>query len=368
MCDACSVFDIALINVSFDLNEINSSVIDISREILSSFQRFGYIRITGHGVSNSTISDSFKLGQSFFTSESSFKTENYSKDKARRGYSESSSENFGSLKGDSLQPNDLVEKFRIGPPILIDDDKSNYHKCKDGRVHFYPNIWPSQPEDFRETLTQLYQEISSLAVNILQIIEIGLNNRQSNILTKNMDKHTSILSLNYYNELDMSGDENGGTAPVPAIIRVAEHTDVSMITIVAQSLDASRTWLEIFQDGQWIKIPYMEDSLIVHIGDCLEDWSRGLLKSVLHRVVSSRSPASAVEQFMPRMSLAFFVSPNYDALMEWKDDVISEKSPDNTVDTNYSLWRKQRIRRAQRALKGGIRPSPSPSSVAITNK
>ena len=188
------------------------------------------------------------------------------------------------------------------------------------------------------------------------------------------DKHTSILSLNYYpllqkakeHKIDNSRHQqfqksSKSVEDGEEIIRIAEHTDVSMLTIVSQHVmgssqssppsikeplytqqpkdkeqtDAKRIYtvsvppnntVEIGTDisdisknvdnsrgpdgencspsseeeeymelqvydargGCWRGVPYIEGALIVNIGDCLQDWSRGLLRSALHRVVSTK--------------------------------------------------------------------------------
>ncbi|CAN0902313.1 Gibberellin 20-oxidase-like protein [Linum grandiflorum] len=67
------------------------------------------------------------------------------------------------------------------------------------------------------------------------------------------------------------------------------HTDMSCVTIVCQV----RT-----KEGKWMDIEPRPDSLVVNIGDMLEAWSNGELRSSEHRVVLKRP----VERF----TLAFF--------------------------------------------------------------
>eukprot|EP01034_Spumella_vulgaris_P036220 gene36220-44681_t len=207
------------------------------------------------------------------------------------------------------------------------------------------------------------------------------------------DKHTSILSLNYYPPSESA--DSSTTCINDTIIRVAEHTDVSMLTIVAQSIsrpgditspttatDTTSTYpgggLEILDPStaQWLSVPYLPGGLVVNVGDCLSDWSGGRLRSARHRVVTTHSGSSSMVNSVSeyrdnvcasdeRYSLAYFLAPNYDALMQWPVDhgcttdgespssVADSTARETTVQTpavNYTTWRKARIKRALEQL------------------
>ena len=52
---------------------------------------------------------------------------------------------------------------------------------------------------------------------------------------------------------------------------------------------------------RWLDAPVLEDCLTVNLGDCLEYWTNGLLRSTKHRVVFTPET-----QMMPRYSMAYF--------------------------------------------------------------
>lgn len=72
-------------------------------------------------------------------------------------------------------------------------------------------------------------------------------------------------------------------------------------------------------DGQTSALP-----ILVNIGDLLEDWTGGLLKSTVHRVVFPQKGAS-VKEGGDRYSIAYFCHPLDDATL---DPVPSEKVRD----------------------------------------
>jgi isopenicillin N synthase-like dioxygenase len=85
-----------------------------------------------------------------------------------------------------------------------------------------------------------------------------------------------------------------------------EHTDYGSITLLltddAGGLDVRR------RDGTWVHAPPMADAFVCNIGDCLMRWSNDIYVSTPHRVTSPPG--------RDRYSVAFFLDPNPDALVE----------------------------------------------------
>jgi isopenicillin N synthase-like dioxygenase len=240
----------------------------------------------------------------FFSSSYEVKCAAYSKSRSTRGYSDGNSENFATLIGDK-KPNDSVEKFRIGPinreeAVGKPDD---YYSCKEGRVFFYPNNWPEGIEGFEEDITAYYQMMSDLALTILNILEVGLN-LPFNYFASHMNYPTSILGLNYYYpSISEASSDTSSHADHPFQVRIAAHTDVSLLTIVSQRGRDDMGGLEVLPHSKtttnnnssnnssnsssnsnssnnnsliaaaanshasdWVKIPYNNDAFVVNIG------------------------------------------------------------------------------------------------------
>jgi isopenicillin N synthase-like dioxygenase len=66
-------------------------------------------------------------------------------------------------------------------------------------------------------------------------------------------------------------------------------------------------------DGLWVDVPYVPGGFIINIGDMMQRWTNDQWLSNMHRVVNP-----PVEPFVPkpRQSIAFFLHPNHDALIE----------------------------------------------------
>lgn len=54
---------------------------------------------------------------------------------------------------------------------------------------------------------------------------------------------------------------------------------------------------------EWLDAPVDNDAVLVNVGDLMEFWTGGQLKSTVHRVSLPRSP----EEAGPRFSIAYFL-------------------------------------------------------------
>ena len=327
-------------NISCSHHVSNKSEI---KTLLKALSTNGFIQICNHNIDESVILNAVQSSKEFFSLNHDQKMLHESKDKARRGYSPISSENFASLAGASNKPNDTVEKYRIGPIVSESIKILNleYYDSKEARVHFFENDWKDLDQEFIYNMKSYYEVMTNLSAKLLSIIEtaVGLT---PGFFERVLDKQTSIMSLNYYPPLSRINTN------VSTTTRVAEHTDVSMLTIVYQTtdtVDQNIGGLEVFDAtrNEWLKVPYTPNAFVVNVGDCLSDWSQGLFKSSMHRVLMNDT-----EESSHRYSMAYFCTPNYDAELIWPVD-----KEESSATITYSTWRKNRIKRAIQMLKKG---------------
>lgn len=313
----------------------------------------GLAYISNHGV-EVELEGAWPMLGSFFSQQEDAKLQACSTNKALRGYSPALSENFATLVG-QVRPNDIVEKFRVGPIRNTDGvELSRGH-----RSFYFPNTWPpgESSETFKGCIELLYEALSRVALKLSEALAISLG-LQPCTFTQSMKHPTSILSANCY-----PTDGTRAQAECDGPLRIAAHTDVSMFTLVAERrynytdvhlekrVPGESGGLEVLVGGDWQAVSPREHQLIMNIGDCLMDWSSGKLKSALHRVCfpslemirgnGAQKEPSALPLF-DRLSVAFFVSPDPDAIVSILDDAGTSGSRPLT----YEAWRKKRIRRA----------------------
>lgn len=260
ICDISAYLPISGQNFPYS-SEIEDQRQIIITQIVESLSSLGFIYLVGHGIPMELLQRVSQQNQIFYMLSLEEKMRFMSKDKARRGYSSLNTENFASLAGEK-KPNDLVEKLRFGPEISSHDLENNpYYHSNECKVHFMQNEWGNLPSTFRDTIIEYYNAVQRLAELILEILALGLN-QPSDYFTSSLDKHTSILTFNHFPSLSALD-----STIEPNQLRVAEHTDVSLITIVNQlqpnSSFSSSVGLEICTpDGNWIPIPNIPGELV----------------------------------------------------------------------------------------------------------
>lgn len=104
------------------------------------------------------------------------------------------------------------------------------------------------------------------------------------------------------------------TVGLPEVEGLGKHTDMSCITILYQDEIGG---LQVrSKEGQWMDIAPREGTLVVNIGDLLQSWSNGRLRSSEHRVV--------LKQPVSRFSLAYFWCFEDEKVISAPEDVVGE--------------------------------------------
>jgi isopenicillin N synthase-like dioxygenase len=300
-----------------------------------------------------SFSENEQTLKEFFRLPLDIKSRAISKDKARRGYSGISTENFASLIGTAGKPNDLVEKFRVGP--IVDSTSKEqcpeYYSTKEGRIHYFANDFSSLSNGFQLFLISYFQQMETLSNLILSIFELSCGLPLHSLSHCEPGKsHTSILSFNCFPKLNGSSAASVTGSPLE---RIADHVDVSVFTIVAEVCSSSEKSLNcelqfLNETNEWETIQFEENGVVVNIGECFQYRSEGLLKPARHRVIEKVNEERAIEE---RLTSAYFYTPNYDQLLDWPMDSSVPISSLETAPLTYSEWRRQCIAKAVKSLK-----------------
>lgn len=164
--------------------------------------------------------------------------------------------------------------------------------------HFYP--WGQCPAELREQLNDYYQQANSLAGELLQWVEnytpadIAQNYHQS-LSSMIEDSQQTLLRVLHYPPL--AGNEE------PDAIRAAAHEDINLLTVLPA---ANEPGLQVkLKSGEWLDVPCDFGTLIVNIGDMLQEASGHYFPSTTHRVVN---PAG-MDTTRARISLPLFLHP-----------------------------------------------------------
>ncbi len=243
-------------------------------------QDVGFIYISGHGLDPLAIKNAREHAFDFFRQPIS--TKNDIKVGANhRGFLAQG----GAVMGKDQLP-DLKESFIFG-----DNNTYQDHSLRG------ENRWPLSQPNFVTSAKLWFNSASELAETLLTGFAIGLNLPSKTFLNQS-DKPLSRASFVYYppQEVQQNSLQYG----------VGPHTDFGVLTILAQDQVGG---LEIqTPDGQWLKAPPIEGTLIINVGDLLARWTNNAFRSTPHRVINTSG--------QERLSLVLAYDPNPETLID----------------------------------------------------
>lgn len=241
----------------------------------------GFFRICDHGIDRALIENVYHAAEQFFGLQDDYKNQYYiAKSSNHRGYVPFTE------KGDYPdEVNRSYEAFDMGLDLPHNDP--DYLA---GNGVLGPNVWPHLA-GFRETIAQYYDEVSKLGRLICGALEAHLDLPKGS-MTNQMSKPISQLRLLHYVRQVSTIERKS--------VNMGAHTDYECLTL----LHTRNKGLQVMtQDDHWIDVPVDPDVLVVNIGDMMEAWTNGILRSAPHRVLNLEPE---------RFSLPYFVATNYD--------------------------------------------------------
>lgn len=268
----------------------------IADEIGWAARTIGFFQISDHGIDLGLIEATYQAAARFFALPDETKRKYYiGLSSNHRGYVPFTE------KGDYPdEKNRSYEAFDLGLDLPADD--VDY---RSGNRLLGPNVWPDL-DGFKETVAQYYREISALGRLISSCLEIHLGLPRGT-MSEHMSKPISQLRLLHYVRQQHTKDHKS--------VNMGAHTDYECLTL----LHTRNKGLQVLtQEDSWIDVPIDPDVFVVNIGDMLEAWSNGLLRSTPHRVLNLRPE---------RFSLPYFVATNYDTVIKPFKQLVSADRP-----------------------------------------
>ncbi|KAF9436968.1 hypothetical protein BGZ76_002419 [Entomortierella beljakovae] len=300
---------------------------ECSRQIGEASKNIGFFYLKNHGVPQDLINGMFDRSEQYFRQP----VEEKSKFRIQRnnvGYSGLMSEK---LDPDHQTQGDLKEAFNVCKHSL--DDESTTHfamgdKSEQGKVGTF------------------FKDLHKLARDIMQCFAIALEVPEkdggSHFFDKSheWDAHSGT-TLRFLHYPKQSGDPHTPLA--------GSHTDYGSITLLMQKdiagLEVQAT--RISKDVPWVAAPVIPDTILINIGDHLQMWTNGLLKSTMHRVMYNPQQLDN-----SRYSIACFIHANDDTKLapissrlitqEMREEGVEFEEGRNMTAGEYLKWRLDR--------------------------
>jgi len=323
---------IPLIDFSQFLHGTPSAKKETASQILSGFQKAGFLYLKNHGIAPSTVDKVFARSAEFFAQPQDQKDAlAWYSPEANRGYTAHGREKVTQLaeKGD-------VEALRAEVPDL----KESMEIGREGEEGC-PNMWPPASEagaaEFKETMLAFFDECKELHIQVMRAIAEGLGIERS-WFDGYTDRGDNTLRLLHYPPVKKEVFERNKSQ-----VRAGEHTDYGSITLLFQD---ARGGLQVSSpDGTFVNATPIPDTIVVNAGDLLARWSNDTIKSTTHRVVEPPLPPSPEQgdTYPARYSVAYFCNPNFDRQIETIPSTCKEGERPNYEAVNSEEYLVKRL-------------------------
>ncbi len=259
----------------------------------------GFLFLKNHGLMTGLIEKVFSQASKFFAQPEEIKRAwAIGPDTNNRGWAYLGSESLDETS-DQI---DQKEAFNIGWDLSADDPR--VLKAEPFRG---VNLWPDLP-GFKSTLLDYFGQVHQLGVEMMRAAALDLGLPETRF-DDDFDEPLATLRLLSYPAA--TGTEGA--------IGAGAHTDYGALTFL---LTDGTAGLQVKpRDGDWIDAPVVPDAFVVNIGDCLMRWSNDTYVSTPHRVLPPPKP---------RQSIAFFLDPNPEAIIEALPGTGTAKYPPTT--------------------------------------
>ncbi|MCB0411284.1 MAG: isopenicillin N synthase family oxygenase [Bdellovibrionales bacterium] len=269
-----------------DYLEGNETLKDkFTSDLFRGLKNFGFIIIKDHPIPLSLLKKAYELSEKLFALPEETKKSYVSKSGAgQRGYTP-----FGREHAKDSKFPDLKEFWHVGRNL---PEAHPFHQL-------YPeNIWPTELTEFKTTFLELYNQLDTIGLTLLESLTKPLELRP-NYFTEMTADGNSILRLLHYPPIPEGVD--------PHCVRAAAHEDINLLTIL---VSASASGLELLdRNGKWLAIETEPNNLIVDSGDMLSRITNEKIPSTTHRVVN---PAGKNQS---RYSMPYFIHPHPEAVL-----------------------------------------------------
>ena len=289
---------IPVIDFSKFLNGTAEQKLETAQEMIKAFSNSGFIYLSNHGVSKATISQNFAASKQLFDKPLQYKLDlEWESAESNRGYVPQGREKLTEL--DKHGRFDEIEKLRKANPDL----KETFEIGKRGDV--FMNRIPADWPEFETITEELFDEMQTLNVNVMNCINLGLD-LPDDFLSSYVNKSENTLRLLHYPQVPESKLSEESR-------RAGAHCDYGSVTLLLQD-DSGGLEVMDYKTNNFVKATPIPNTIVVNVGDMLQRWSNDRLKSTLHRVVRPYKSTNGV--FPERYSIAYFCNPNFDSFIE----------------------------------------------------
>ncbi|CAF3372463.1 unnamed protein product [Rotaria sp. Silwood2] len=268
---------------SLPIIDLKADEATIIQSISSACSTTGFFYLRNHSLLDAQ-ERMFKLAKEFFCLPLNTK-EQYIITKENYGYVRRGQENLDSTNTKLI---DEKEAFNIGKSM-----KSNE----------LPPLFAEL--DNYQFINKFYRDCYDLCMKLLTYVAQCFNIDSDYFTSRHKWelKSDDIVRLLHYPTVKNQSDE---------CIRAGAHSDYGSLTLLFQHEHKSGLQVLDRSTNTWYPVEPFDDMIVVNFGDIFEYWSKGFIKSTVHRVIM---PIVDSTKDNERFSIAFFCHPNESTLL-----------------------------------------------------
>ena len=274
----------------------------VAQQVRRACETVGFFYLAGHGVPQALIDAAFAASREFHAMPLP----------AKRSL-KINENNIGYLAvNESMQRHSTVHKAtrpNFNESFFIGHDRPADHPdVVAGTPLRGRNQWPDGHAKMRATMVAYFKTLEALGQRLLPVLAraLGMPTDHFAPFFRN-EAHINLRFLHYPSQ-ETDDDEQFGQGP---------HTDNSFITMLARE-DVPGLAVRL-PSGEWMAPPVIPGTLLVNLGNIMKRWSNDRFLSTPHGVLN--------ESGTDRYSIAFFYSPNVEAIIECLPTCADATSP-----------------------------------------
>jgi isopenicillin N synthase-like dioxygenase len=274
----------------------------VARDLGRACERVGFFYLAGHGVPQPVIDAAFQASREFHALPL--------EEKLALKLNEN---NIGYLPvNQSMQRHSTVHRAtrpNYNESFFISHDRGPEHP---GVIAGTPlrgrNQWPEGHAWMRATMVRYFKTLESVGQKMLPLLARALDMPGDAFAPSFAGESHINLRFLHYPPQETDDDEQFGQGP---------HTDNSFVTMLARE-DVPGLAVRL-PSGEWLAPPVIPGTFLVNLGNVMKRWSNDRFLSTPHGVLNDSGT--------DRYSIAFFYSPNPDAVIECLPSCVSAENP-----------------------------------------
>jgi len=223
----------------------------------------GFLYVRNHGIPRSALDAVFDATRRYFSLSMEERLKDKIDERFRRGFMP-----YGVTQHPGHKP-DLKESYELGVDLPVTDPD-----VQAGLPLHGPNRWPADKPWLKEAAEAYFGHAVALGRNLLRIFATALEQPEDFFLQWCQKPMVQSRLFHYPPQ----------SSPTALELGAAAHTDYGMLTILAQDPIGG---LELrTRSGEWVGAPYIEDTLVINLGDMVKVWTNDSYVSNPHRVAN----------------------------------------------------------------------------------